>query len=492
MARDYDAVIVGSGPNGLAAGIALAGAGLSTLIVEGAATPGGGARSAELTLPGYVHDVCSTVHPLAYASPFFRLLSLERFGLQPIESPAPVAHVFGRGTVVTLERSLARTAERLGRDAAAYRRLLAPFVEHFDELMAMILGPLRWPAEPLLLARFGLRALRSLRGLARDSLHTPEARALLAGLAAHSMLPLEDVATASFALVLASAGHAVGWPITRGGSRSLVDALVARFRELGGELELGRPVARLSELPRARAFVLDVTPRQFLELAGSDLPAHERRRLERFRYGPGVFKIDWALSEPVPWSNPECARAATVHLGGDYRSVAHSEAAVHAGRVAEHPFVLFVQPSLFDPTRAPPGRHTAWAYCHVPLGSALDMTHAIETEIGRQAPGFREVVLARATKNAREMEAYNPNYVGGDINGGSARFLQSLVRPALRGDPYATALPNVFLCSSSTPPGGGVHGMCGYFAARSALLRVFGRELPPELDIAGARARKAS
>jgi phytoene dehydrogenase-like protein len=492
MARTYDAVIVGSGPNGLAAGIALAAAGLSTLIVERGSTPGGGARSAELTLPGYVHDVCSTVHPLAYASPFFRLLALERFGLTPIESPAPVAHVFGRGRVVTLERSLERTSEQLGRDAASYRSLLTPFVEHFDELMAMILGPLRWPAEPLLLARFGVRALRSMRGLARDSFHTPEARALLAGMAAHAMLPLEDVATAAFALVLASAGHAVGWPITRGGSRSIVEALVLQFRELGGELELERPVTSLAELPRARAVLLDVTPRQLLELAGAALPGRERRRLERFRYGPGVFKMDWALSEPVPWNDPACARAATVHLAGDYRSIAHSEAAVHAGKVADHPFVLFVQPSLFDPTRAPPGRHTAWAYCHVPLGSPLDMTAAIEAEIARQAPGFHDVVLARASRNALELEAYNPNYVGGDINGGSARFLQSLLRPALRADPYATALPNVFLCSSSTPPGGGVHGMCGYFAARSALLRVFGRELPAALDISLRRERKAS
>ena len=486
MSRRYDVIVVGSGPNGLAAGIVCATSGLSTLIVEGAREIGGGMRTAPLTLPGFSHDVCSTVHPLAFASPFFRRLGLERYGLEAVESPAPLAHVFGRGSVVMLERSLDATAERLGRDREPYRRLLAPFVEHFERLAPMILGPInpfRLPHDPLLLARFGLQALRSMRGMARDRLETPEARALLAGMAAHAMLPLERVATASFALVLAAAGHAVGWPLARGGSQSIARVLAAHFRALGGEIAVERQVTRLSELEPARAYLLDVTPRQLLELAGRELPQHEVRRLRRFRYGPGVYKLDWALREPVPWTVPDCSRAATVHLSGDYRSVARSEATVHAGGVSARPFVLFVQPSLFDPSRAPPGQHTAWAYCHVPWRSSLDMARAVESEIERHAPGFLDVVLARSTRNALEMEHHNPNYVGGDINGGSARFEQSLLGPALRRDPYATALANVFLCSSSTPPGGGVHGMCGYHAARSALRRVFDRTIPDELEI---------
>ncbi|HEY3494571.1 MAG TPA: NAD(P)/FAD-dependent oxidoreductase, partial [Polyangiaceae bacterium] len=400
MPRRYDVIVVGSGPNGLAAGIACAASGLSTLIVEGARELGGGMRTSPLTLPGFSHDVCSTVHPLAFASPFFRRLGLERHGLAPLESPAPLAHVLGTRSVVMLERSLEATADRLGRDREPYRRLLEPLVERFDDLAKMLLGPLRRPADPVLFARFGLRGLRSMRGLARDSLRTPEARALLAGIAAHAMQPLERLATASFGLVLAAAGHAVGWPLARGGSGSIARALAAQFRALGGEIVLDRTVRRLGELEPARAYLLDVTPAQLLELAGRELPRREAQRLRRFRYGPGVFKLDWALREPVPWSVPDCARAATVHLSGDYRSVARSEASVHAGSVAAHPFVLFVQPSLFDPSRAPSGRHTAWAYCHVPSSSSLDAAHAVESEIERFAPGFRDVVLARSTRNA--------------------------------------------------------------------------------------------
>jgi phytoene dehydrogenase-like protein len=483
MSESYDAVIVGSGPNGLAAGIVLAQAGLSALMLERNSQPGGGARTEALTLPGFQHDVCSSVHPLAFASPLFKRLRLERYGLAPIESPAPLAHVLAPDRVVMLERSLEATSAGLGSDGAAYRAIFEPFVERFDELQRLLLGPLRWPANPLLLSRFGLLGLRSLEALVRDRFRTHEPRALLAGMAAHSMLPLDAAATASFALVLGISGHAVGWPLTLGGSQSITTALVSAFRALGGVLEVDREVTQLAELPKARAILLDVTPRQLLGLAGQALRRGYRRRLKRFRYGPGVFKIDWALEAPVPWRDPRCARAATVHLCGGLESIARSEAAVHVGKVAAHPFVLFVQPSLFDTTRAPPGHHTAWAYCHAPFGSSEDLALRVETEVERCAPGFRDVVLARATKTSVQLEAYNPNYVGGDINGGSAHLSQLLSRPLLQVDPYVTSLGNVFLCSSSTPPGGGVHGMCGYFAAKSALKNVFHLPLPAEIDI---------
>jgi phytoene dehydrogenase-like protein len=483
MSGFHDVVIVGSGPNGLAAGILLAGAGLSVLIIEQHAEPGGGARTEELTLPGFLHDVCSTVHPLAYASPFFRRLGLARFGLTPVESPAPLAHLLAPDRAVLLERSLDATSAELGADGPRYRALFEPFVERFSELQHELLGPLRLPKNPLLLARFGLAGLKSMESLARERFRTAEARALLAGMAAHAMRPLDAAATASFALVLGIAGHAVGWPLTRGGSRSITNALVAAFRERGGTLELGREIKALGELPPSRAILLDVTPRQLIHLAGDALRGGYRRRLRRFRYGPGVFKLDWALREPVPWLDSRCHRAATVHLSGDLESVARSEAAVHEGALAKHPFVLFVQPTLFDPTRAPSGLHTAWAYCHAPFGSAADLTSRVEAEVERCAPGFRDIVLARASKSSLDFESYNPNYVGGDINGGSARLSQLFSRPLLQLDPYATSLGNVFLCSSSTPPGGGVHGMCGYFAAKSALRAVFGLPVPQALDI---------
>ena len=469
----YDAVIVGAGPNGLAAAIALARAGRSTLVVEARDTPGGGCRSAALTLPGFVHDVCSAVHPLGRASPFLRSLALERHGLSWIDPPAPLAHVLADGRAVLLERSLEATCAQLGDDGRAYRALLAPFVERFEELLPMLLAPLRPPSSPLLMARFGLHALRSLRGLAGRFVDEP-ARALLAGVAAHAMLPLDAPGTAAFALVLASAGHAVGWPIPRGGSQAITRALVACLRELGGELELDHPVADLRELPPARAYLLDLSPRQVLAVTGERLPAGYRRRLERFRYGPGVYKLDWALAAPIPWKDPACARAGTLHLSGSLDGIAAAEAHVHAGRLSARPFVLLVQPSGFDASRAPAGQHTAWAYCHVPHGSPIDASSVIEEHIERCAPGFRDTILARSARNAVEMEQYNPNYVGGDINGGLPDLGQLFFRPVARLDPYATPAADVFLCSSSTPPGGGVHGMCGYWAARSVLRRVFG------------------
>jgi phytoene dehydrogenase-like protein len=477
----HDVVVVGSGPNGLAAAVATARAGVSTLVIEAKDTPGGGTRTRELTLPGFQHDVCSTVHPLGLASPWFRALGLDQLGLDWVQPSAPLAHVLPDGHAVLLERSIDDTTAQLASsDALAYRRLLGPYVERFDELLAMILGPLKLvPQAPLLLARFGLDALRSLRGLARWTFRGDAAPALLAGIAAHAMVPLDDLATASFALVLASSAHAVGWPLARGGSRAITDALITRLREAGGELVTGTPVRTWRELPPARAYLFDVTPRQLLAIAGGRLPADYRARLGRFRYGPGVFKIDWALRGPVPWRDPRCARAATVHLSGALDDITRAEQAAHRGALVDRPFTLFVQPTLFDPARAPAGQHIAWAYCHVPHGDVVDRTQAIEAHVESVAPGFRDLVLARSTMNAREVEAYNANYIGGDINGGLSDLRQLFFRPLPRLDPYATPAPDIFLCSSSTPPGGGVHGMCGYWAARSALARVFDLPAPP-------------
>jgi phytoene dehydrogenase-like protein len=471
---NYDAVIVGAGPNGLSAAIRLAQAGLSTLLVEAHEVAGGGMRSSPLTRPGFVHDVCSAVHPLGIGSPFFRSLDLERHGLRWIQSPAPLAHVLSEHDVVLMSRSLEQTAAELGSDGPAYRRLLEPFVTRFDDLIAMILGPLRLPPEPLLFARFGLPALRSMAGLSRGHFREPRAGALLAGIAAHAMVPLDALATASIALVLAMAGHAVGWPIAQGGSQSIANALVAHYSMLGGKLVLGQRISDLKQLPSAHAYLFDVAPRQLLSIAGDRLPARYRRRLQRFRYGPGVFKVDWALDGPIPWSDPRCARAVTVHLAGPLEEVNAAEQAVHRGQLRERPFVLLGQPSIVDATRSPTGQETCWAYCHVPSGSSVDALEQIEAQVERFAPGFRQRILARATRNAVEMEQYNPNYVGGDINGGISDLWQLFFRPMARIDPYSTPHPSIYLCSSSTPPGGGVHGMCGYWAAQSALKRTFG------------------
>jgi phytoene dehydrogenase-like protein len=474
LTEKYDAVIVGSGPNGLAAAVELARAGLSTLVVEAKSSPGGGARTEELTLPGFQHDVCSTVHPLGVGSPFFRTLGLENFGLEWLESPAPLAHVIDENSVVTLERSLDATAEQLGADGQAYKALLAPLVDQFDELMQMLLGPLRLPSSPILFARFGLSGLRSINRLILQHFHTTAAAALLAGVAAHATLPLHAMGTSAFALVLAAAGHRVGWPIARGGSHTITRALVTRLRGLGGDLVLDRPIRRMADLPAARAYVFDITPKQLLSIVGNALPSGYRRRLERFRYGPGVFKMDWALRTAIPWTNAACTRASTVHLSGNLENVDYAEARVHEGGTSNVPFTLVVQPSRFDPTRAPKGFHTAWAYCHVPNGSQVDMARRIEEHIERYAPGFRESIIGRSSRDSHAMEAHNANYIGGDINGGTSDLGQLFFRPVMRLDPYATPSPNVFICSSSTPPGGGVHGMCGYWAARSVLRRAFG------------------
>lgn len=468
----HDAIVVGSGPNGLAAAITLARQGLSVLVLEGKESIGGGMRTQELMLPGFLHDVCSAVHPLGIGSPFFQSLGLEGFGLEWIQPDLPVAHPLDGGSAVAPQRSLADTATDLHGDGAAYQRLMAPLAADWDKIVPEILGPLRLPRHPLAMARFGLAALQSAGGLAERTFAGPHARALFAGWAAHATLPLEKAATAGFGLVLGILGHVVGWPLPRGGSGRIATAMAAYLEMLGGRIETGVEVTSLSELPPARAILMAVTPRQLLSIAGDRLPAGYRRQLERYRYGPGIFKVDWALEQPIPWTAEPCRRAGTVHLGGTLEEIALCERQVWQGQYPARPFVIVTQPSLFDDSRAPVGQHTAWGYCHVPHGSELDMTARIEAQIERFAPGFRDCVLARHTMTSGDVQRYNPNYVGGDINGGAQDWRQLFTRPVPRLNPYSTPLPKLYICSSATPPGGGVHGMCGYHAAKTALKRL--------------------
>jgi phytoene dehydrogenase-like protein len=469
-ATRYDAVIVGSGPNGLAAAINLAQAGRSVLVLEAESEIGGGTRTAEVTLPGFQHDLCSAIHPLGVGSPFFRKLPLQEFGLEWIYPTVELAHPLDDGSAAALYRSIQATGESLGPDAAAYQRVIAPLVQDWERILEEFLGPLPLPPRhPLLAARFGLLALQSAAGLANHWLQAAPGRALFAGMAAHAIQPLERPMTSAIGLVMGILGHSVGWPLPRGGSQQIAYALAGYLRSLGGEIQTGRHVTSLQELPPSRAVLLDLTPRQFLQIAGERLPPGYRRQLQNFRYGPGVFKVDYALDAPIPWKASQCRQAATVHVGGRFEEVARSERAVWRGEHPEKPFVLLAQQSLFDPSRAPQGKHTAWAYCHVPNGSTVDMYERITAQIERFAPGFRDCILAHAEKNTAEMEAYNPNYVGGDINGGVLDLMQLFTRPAWRLVPYSTPLKGVFLCSSSTPPAGGVHGMCGFHAARAAM-----------------------
>jgi phytoene dehydrogenase-like protein len=462
-----DAVVVGAGPNGLAAALVIAQTGRKVVVFESAPTVGGGCRSAELTLPGFVHDVCSAVYPFAVASPFFRSLPLAAHGLDWIEPPAMLAHPFDNGAPALVYRSVDRTADGLGADAAAYRRLFAPLTADWPRIEEAVLGPLRWPRHPLALARFGLRALRPAEQLARRLFGGEPARALFAGIAAHSMLPLDMRPTSGIGLALSLAAHVAGWPIPRGGAQSLADALAAHLRSLGGEIVTGTPVASIDELPQAKAVLCDLSPRPLLRIAGHRFPPRFRRAIERYRYGMAAYKVDWALAAPIPWRNEACANAATVHLGGTLAEIAASERDAWNGRHAERPFVLLAQPTLFDSSRAPAGRHVAWTYCHVPRGSDADMLPRLEQQIERFAPGFRERVLARSVMRPADLERYNANYVGGDIGAGAVDLGQLFTRPTWRT--YGTPVRGLYICSAATPPGVGVHGMCGYFAARRAL-----------------------
>lgn len=470
--KDVDVVIVGSGPNGLAAAIKLQQSGLAVLVLEGKNTIGGGLRSAECTLPGFVHDVCSAIHPLAIASPFFRTLPLGQYGLEYIYPDTAAAHPFDDGTAAVLTKSVDETAGLLGNDDHAYKQLMQQVISDWPFIENDVLGPLHYPKHPLKLARFGIKALRSATSLSQR-FTTREGKGLWAGMAAHSIQPLTNATTAAIGLVLMTAAHLNGWPLPKGGSQKIADALSAYFIALGGKIETGVYVKKLEQLPSAHAVILDITPKQLLEIAGHRFSSIYQWQLKRFRYGMGVFKVDFALDAPIPFSAPACHNTATVHIGNTLDEIVLTENETAKGQHPEKPFVLLAQQSLFDNTRAPQGKHTAWAYCHVPHGSTVDRTDAIEQQIERFAPGFRERILAKHTMNTTELQAYNPNYIGGDINGGAIDIGQLFTRPALRYSPYRTSAKNIFICSSSTPPGGGVHGMCGYNAAQRVLKDIF-------------------
>jgi phytoene dehydrogenase-like protein len=473
MKLSYDAVIVGSGPNGLAAGIFLQQHGLSVLIIEGKDKIGGGLRTEELTLPSYLHDVCSAIHPLAAASPFFETLPLHQYGLEYIFPEIAAAHPFDDGTAAILKHSLSETAKLLGIDSKAYQKLTQPTVNVWSELAPELLAPFHFPKHPINMARFGLNGLKPATLLAKN-FKTEKAKGLFAGMAAHAIQPLTNVATSAVAMVLMATAHLKGWPIPKGGSVKIADALAAHFKALGGEIETGIYITSLDQLPSAKTVLFDVTPRQLLQIAGHKFSSIYKWQLERYRYGAGIFKIDWALDEAIPFTAPEARAAGTVHLGNTMQEIVAGEQMIWDGGHSEKPFVLLAQQSVFDKTRAPEGKHTAWAYCHVPAGSVEDMTGIIERQVERFATGFRERILAKHTFNTQQIEEYNPNYIGGDINGGLMDITQLFTRPVLRRSPYTTSAKGIYICSSATPPGGGVHGMCGYHSAKKALKEVFG------------------
>ncbi len=472
MSESFDAVVVGSGPNGLAAAITLAQKGLSVQVIEAEDTIGGGMRSGELTLPGFTHDLCSAIHPLALASPFLSSLPLAEHGLELIHPDVPMAHPLDDGRTAVLEMSIPQTASHLGRDSDEYVKLMAPLVRSHGNLVEQFLGPARPPRHPISAGRFGVHAIRSAKGLA-TMFEDERSRALIAGVAAHSILPLDCLVTGGFGLILAILGHAVGWPVVKGGTQSLANSLQSIFEANGGQVVTGRRIDSIDELPRHKVALLDVGPRQLEKIAGDRLPKSYLYRLRRYRYGPSVFKVDWALDGPVPWKDRFCREAGTVHLGGTFEQIAASERAVWENRHVARPYCIIAQQSLRDPTRAPEGKHTLWGYCHVPTGYDVDMTELIEEQIERQAPGFKDLILAKSTLGPADLERSNANYVGGDINGGVQDIRQLFTRPVARIDPYSTPVEGLYLCSSSTPPGGGVHGMCGYHAGKSALAKHF-------------------
>ncbi|WP_288428310.1 NAD(P)/FAD-dependent oxidoreductase [uncultured Spirosoma sp.] len=473
----YDAVVVGSGPNGLSAAITLQRAGLGILLLEGKPTVGGGMRTAELTLPGFHHDVCSAIHPLGVGSPFFQTLPLADFGLTFTSPPVAAAHPLDGGRAAVLRGSVTDTAIGLGEDGKTYASLMGPIVNDWPTMASDVLGPLRWPKHPVDMASFGLSALPPVTLLTKR-FQTEEAQALFAGMAAHAIQPLTNLTTSAIALVLMAAGHLHNWSVPVGGSQQIANALAGYFQSIGGTIETDRMVRSMQDIPSARAVLFDLTPKQILQIAGDRFSGLYRRQLENYRYGFGVFKVDWALDGPIPFTNTDCRQAGTIHLGGTLDEITAAEQAVADGKHPDKPYVLLAQQSLFDNTRAPAGKHTAWAYCHVPNGSTVDQTDVIERQIERFAPGFRDRILARHTMNTVQMETYNPNYIGGDINGGMIDISQLFTRPVISLSPYKTSADGLYICSSSTPPGGGVHGMCGYHAARVALADVFDKPVP--------------
>lgn len=473
--KEYDAVVVGAGPNGLAAAITLQQTGLSVLLIEGKTEVGGGLSTQELTLPGFLHDTCSAIHPLAAGSPFFRTLPLSEHGLEFVYPAVAAAHPLDGGGAAVLKGSVEETARLLGIDEQKYKKLMLEITNDWPLIANDVLAPLHFPKHPVSMARFGLKALTSALQLAKR-FNTKEARGLWAGMTAHSIQPLSNYATSAIGCVLMAVGHLQGWPVPIGGSRAIAQALASYFVSIGGKIETGQYISSLQQLPSAQAVLFDVTPKQLLEIAGHKFSSYYQWQLKRYRYGMGVFKIDWALDDAIPFTAEECRQAGTVHLGNTIEEIAASEQLASEGGHPEKPFVLLAQQSLFDATRAPKGKHTAWAYCHVPNSSTVDMTEAIEKQVERFAPGFRERIIGRHTMNTKQMQEHNPNYIGGDINGGVIDIGQLFTRPALRYSPYRTSAKGIYICSSSTPPGGGVHGMCGYHAAKQALKDIFKKQ----------------
>jgi phytoene dehydrogenase-like protein len=479
METKYDAIVVGSGPNGFAAAITLQRAGLLVLLIEGKEILGGGMHSAELTLPGFIHDVCSAVYPLGEDSPVFKPLQLEQFGLEYLQPEYAVAHPFDDGSAVAIQSSIEITAAQLGKDAGNYKRIFSPLAEEWPSVRSAFVGPLHLSSFTETKARFAYYAISSGRNFAKNQFTTDAAQSLFAGMAAHSMLPLNKLTSSSIGIVLNTVAHINSWPVPKGGAQQITNALAAYFKKSGGEIQTGNMITSLQQLPSSRVVLLDVTPAQLLSIAGEQFSNLYKWQLRRYQYGEGVFKIDWALSRPVPFTNEKCRKATTIHIGGSFDEIYNNEYMISKKAVSDKPFVLLVQPGVIDATRAPEGKETAWAYCHVPNGSKRDMTEEIEKQVERFAPGFKDCILARHVMNTADMQLYNSNYIGGDINGGAATIDQIFTRPVLRLSPYRTSAKGVYVCSSSTPPGGGVHGICGYYAARRALKDLFKINLPP-------------